>query len=180
MAEHHSIKVRIKHYKDRKNLLLYYRDPVTEKLVTRSAKTSRIRDAEREAAKWEEELAAGLTRSHSSWEAFRERYDREHLAFKSPRTRESADSIFNHLERGAAPEQTAGDHERYAQPLCWPAARRGYEGQHDCRAPGAPAGGAELGVPQGPAAQGSEVRYAHCRESLPVLLRWRNSSVCWR
>jgi hypothetical protein len=42
-----TIHVRVKKYGDRRNLVLYYRDPVTENVVTRSAGTTRRREAER-------------------------------------------------------------------------------------------------------------------------------------
>lgn len=54
-----TIHVRVKKYGDRRNLVLYYRDPVTENVVTRSAGTTRRREAERAAAQWERELRSG-------------------------------------------------------------------------------------------------------------------------
>ncbi len=81
MATHHSIKVHIQRYADRKNLLLYYFDPVSGKRRTRSAGTHVQSKAERAAALWERELNEGGTAdSRISWSDFRHRYEHEHLA----------------------------------------------------------------------------------------------------
>ena len=62
--------------------MLRYRDPVTSQERTRSAGTENRREAERAAARWEEELATSPTdapRGALTWDVFADLYDREHL-----------------------------------------------------------------------------------------------------
>ena len=53
------IKVHVVKFADRANLMMRYTDPISGKQVARSTGTSRKRDAERVAAKWEAELREG-------------------------------------------------------------------------------------------------------------------------
>jgi len=73
------IRVYVVKYPDRKNLVMRYRDPLTEKHVQRSARTSKQKEAERKAAKWESELQDGRYHkpSRTTWEEFREKYELE-------------------------------------------------------------------------------------------------------
>ena len=96
-----TIHVRVKKYGDRRNLVLYYRDPVTENVVTRSAGTTRRREAERAAAQWERELRSGqhVVDQRITWASFRQRYENEYLSGKAMGTFKSASTAMNHLER---------------------------------------------------------------------------------
>ena len=51
------IRVHVVKYNTRRNLVMRYRDPVKHKQVARTTGTSRKRDAERIAAKWEAKTA---------------------------------------------------------------------------------------------------------------------------
>ena len=67
------IRVHVVKYPDRVNLVMRYDDPLTGKQVTRSSRTTRKREAERVAAKWEAELREGRYQktSRMSWADFR-------------------------------------------------------------------------------------------------------------
>jgi len=105
-AMNDEIRVHDVKYKTRQNLLMRYRDPVTHKQVARTTGSTRKRDAERIAAKWEAELREGRYQKPSriTWEEFRERYEHEKLATLSERTLESSDAAFNHLESEIDPK----------------------------------------------------------------------------
>jgi len=95
-----SIRVLLRLKPDRDNYQMYYVDPLTGQDVTRSARTTSVREAERAAAKWEAELEEQGTVSRvMAWEEFRIHYESTHLAGKAQRTRESAASAMNWLER---------------------------------------------------------------------------------
>ena len=96
-----AIHVRVKKYGDRRNLVLCYCDPITEKLVTRSAGTTRRREAERAAAQWERELRSGqhTVDQRISWASFRQRYENEYLSGKAMATFKAASTAMNHLQR---------------------------------------------------------------------------------
>lgn len=80
-------------------LQLYYVDPLTGKDRTRSTKTIDKKEAERQAALWEQELAAsGPSNGPIHWDAFRLRFEQEKLAHAPPRTRHSYYNALNKLE----------------------------------------------------------------------------------
>lgn len=89
--------------------MLRYVDPITGKQKSRSAGTSNWRDAEREAAKWERDLASGQYQKSSrlSWSEFRERYELEKLNSLSDHTAAATGTAFNHLERIVDPKNLA-------------------------------------------------------------------------
>ncbi len=89
------------HGKGRKNLVMYYVDPVTEKTVTRSARTDDRTQAQRAAAVWQDELNTGRYQAplRITWKDFRERYEAEKLSTLAPGTQEAARTALNHLER---------------------------------------------------------------------------------
>ena len=101
-----TIKVHVVKYKTRPNLVMRYIDPLTGKQVAKTANTTRRRDAERAAAKWEAELREGRYQkpSRMTWAEFRKRYAAEKLATLSPRTLEAFDAAANHLERVVDPK----------------------------------------------------------------------------
>lgn len=99
------IKVTVVQFGDRPTLQMQYRDPYTRRKVTRSAKTSNRRDAERSAAKWEAELREGRYHAPSriTWEAFRERYEAEVLPGLAKTTDEKVSTVFNSIEKHISP-----------------------------------------------------------------------------
>ena len=105
MAEHHSINVHVVDY-DRKSLYMRYRDLQTGKQHTRSTGTSKRRDAERAAAKWEAELREGRYHapSKTTWIEFRERYEREVLLSHKQTSHAKACIVLGQLERILKPK----------------------------------------------------------------------------
>lgn len=67
-----SITVYVVKYRDRDNLVMRYRCPLTNKQVSRSTGTTRRKEAERIAAKWEAELREGRYQrtNRMAWEEF--------------------------------------------------------------------------------------------------------------
>jgi integrase len=92
------IRVLVKNPSDRTNLQLYYVNPLTGVVETRSARTADPREAQREAARWEAELVAGTSPSATTWEAFRMRFETEHLAALSRKTQMSYATALNWFE----------------------------------------------------------------------------------
>jgi integrase len=101
------IRVTVIRYGDRANLVLAYTDPVSGKRQTKSAGTSKEKDAWKRAAEWEEELRAGplCPPSKVTWQAFRERYEAEHLATLAPETRHKARYTLDRVERVLNPDR---------------------------------------------------------------------------
>ncbi|MEZ6049172.1 MAG: site-specific integrase [Planctomycetaceae bacterium] len=100
------IKVHVVDY-GRKNLVLRYMDPMTEKFKTKSAETKNRKEAEKAAARWEAELRSGNYKvpSRISWEDFRERYENEHVTALSTDTMDKVNSVFNVFERIVSPKK---------------------------------------------------------------------------
>lgn len=88
---------------------LYYEDPVTEERHWRSARTTDRRTAERAAARWEADLAAGVTPhlDRLTWSAFRERFEAEHLSGLADKTARAYRTALNALEREIHPARLA-------------------------------------------------------------------------
>lgn len=101
------IKVTVRSYPNRENLVLCFTDPVSNKRRTKSAGTSNEKDAWKAAAKWEEELRSGphCPPSRVTWADFRKRYEAEHLATLAPATRSHVSTAFNHLEHQLNPDR---------------------------------------------------------------------------
>ncbi len=99
------IRVHVIQEKDRKNLTLRFRDPVTGKHVKRSARTASRKEAERYAHQWEHDLNEGRYQapSKTTWEVFREQYASEHLAGLAPATVERATVALDLFERIVSP-----------------------------------------------------------------------------
>lgn len=96
-------------YPDRKFLVLRHRDPFSGKTITRSARTTNRREAERRAAAWEGELLQGKTNLSTSisWAAFRERYETEVVASLAEKTGRKIDTVFDAVERILQPRKLA-------------------------------------------------------------------------
>jgi hypothetical protein len=71
------VKVYVVDLKDRDNLTMKYTDPETGKNVRRSTGTTKRKEADKIAAKWEAELQEGRyqKRSRMSWEEFCEQFE---------------------------------------------------------------------------------------------------------
>ena len=95
------IQVTVVRYPDRRSFMMRYIDPVTGKQKARSTATTNRREAERAAAKWEQELHQGTyrPRRNITWAEFRERYEAEKLATLASSTQKTAATSLNHLER---------------------------------------------------------------------------------
>ncbi|EAQ79709.1 tyrosine-type recombinase/integrase [Blastopirellula marina] len=76
------IKVLITQRDDRKFWQAYYVDPITGKQKFKSTGETSKREAERAAAKWEQDLREGRYKAPSkvTWEEFRERFETQHVA----------------------------------------------------------------------------------------------------
>lgn len=81
------IRVIVRAKPDRKPLQLVYVCPLTGKDITKSAKTSDWKEAERRAALWQVEVESGKTPGRISWDGFRLRFEEEFLEGKPPGTR---------------------------------------------------------------------------------------------
>ena len=94
------IEVGVRYRTDRKYLQLWYRDPFTGRIKTKSAGTDSPRKAERAAAEWQAELAEsqGAT-DRVSWDCFRRRMEDEFLIDKAPRSRPEYRHAMDKFER---------------------------------------------------------------------------------
>ncbi len=98
-----TIRVYVRKQKDRDSLTLYYYDPVTRRVKSRSAGSADRKAAERAAADWERELLDFLGSDGSGWQAFRQRFRDEHLAFKADNTRAAYQTALTSFENFAKP-----------------------------------------------------------------------------
>jgi hypothetical protein len=82
-------------------------DPETGKTRSKTTKTNRRREAERQAGKLESDLAAGKLSATTkiSWADFRERYESEYVSGLADRTGEAVFSIFGIVERISNPQK---------------------------------------------------------------------------
>jgi integrase len=100
---------------------MFWQDPLTRRRKTKTATAKGEREAIREAAKLEEQLAGDFSGRTVSWEEFRDRFDAEHLAQKAHRTAQSYTSALNvfEAEMGTPPLSsiTADVISRYAAKL---------------------------------------------------------------
>lgn len=100
------IKVTVVRFPDRKALMLRYVDPLTGKQKHKSARTTIMRDAEREAGKWEKELREGTyCGSRITWDDFRRRYEDEVLSGLAIKTDCKVQGVFNAVEKHLNPQR---------------------------------------------------------------------------
>lgn len=100
--------VRVTRYKDRKNLVLWWRDPITDRVKTRSAGTHKQREAEREAARLENKLRANeVVDERITWNVFRERVEDEKLPGLADKSQEAYRTAMNVLEDLIDPNRLA-------------------------------------------------------------------------
>jgi len=108
-----AIKVWVAEFGDRAHYQLQWRDPITNRLRTKSTrirKSGLARDrkvAERMAGELEAKLNAGeaVIPSKFLWEEFRKRYQAEVVPGLAPRTGEKITSVFDRLEREINPRR---------------------------------------------------------------------------
>lgn len=94
------IKVYVSADASRSSLQMYYRDPLTGRNVRRSTSTKRMAEAQRAAARWEEEVNASRQNFGGiSWDVFRAKFTDEHLGTKSASTQGNFRHAFNRFER---------------------------------------------------------------------------------
>lgn len=104
-----AIKVHVIKYPDRPRLMMRYRDPDSGKQIARSTGTTKQRDAERAAAKWEAELREGRYNKPSkmTWQEFREQFGRDVIDGLKGGTATTYDSTLNVFERTVRPGKLA-------------------------------------------------------------------------
>jgi hypothetical protein len=104
----HEIKVHVVNY-GRKNFYMRYLDSVTGKQVPRSTGTSKRKEADRVAAKWEHDLQEGRYQSPSKigWAEFRIQYEDEVLPGLAEKTAGKVYAMFNAIERILNPQKLA-------------------------------------------------------------------------
>jgi len=102
-------RVLVRQKADRKFLQLYYVDQLTGLDVTKSSRTTDWDDAQRAAARWEEELEQTVAFEDVSWEQFRYIFESEHMAGKSKGARKTMSAAMNHLEEAIGCARRAAD-----------------------------------------------------------------------
>ena len=107
MREENEIKVTVCYYKDRKNLVLRYIDPISNRHKTKSAKTGDEAEAIKAAGKWEDELRSGRYQppNRMTWAEFRKRYEAEHLSTLALGTQITAKCSLDIVERELSPDR---------------------------------------------------------------------------
>lgn len=93
---------------------MQYRDQSTGNKVRRSCGTSKRREAERMAAKWEQELRAGVDHNAGKidWDIFREKYQFEAASSLAEKTQQKIESVLNVYERMMKPRKLGDIDER--------------------------------------------------------------------
>ncbi|MBD3672899.1 MAG: site-specific integrase [Planctomycetaceae bacterium] len=100
-----SIKVRVFKRSDRKYYEAQWVDPITGRKKTRSTKKTSQRDADRFAAKLEDELINGpdLDPAKIKWSDFRSRYESEYASTLAEKTQQKIGTAFNSFEELVSP-----------------------------------------------------------------------------
>ena len=103
------IRVKVNSYGPGRPLGMVYTDPTSGKKVARSTGTRNRREAERQAAVWEDELRSGryAARSRVTWQEFRERFASDKLAGMPESSRLAYNTALDHLERDKEPDRLA-------------------------------------------------------------------------
>lgn len=112
-----AIRVRIFRRKGRANYEAQWEDPISGKKKTRSTGTGRRRDAERFAARVEDELKAGtFEKTIVTWERFLQRFETEFMPSKAPRSQAKIRVTINLINRLLSPKTlTSLNEEAIAQ-----------------------------------------------------------------
>ncbi len=108
------VTVWVQQFKDRKNLMLQWVDPLTRRRRSESAETADPEEAERKRADKEYELNHGLHAepSRMTWETFRELFETEYLSGARWNTRQGYGDTFDLFERLCHPGKLASINER--------------------------------------------------------------------
>lgn len=104
-----TIRVHVVEYKDRANLVMRYRCPLTGKQVQKSSGTKRKKEAAKRAAQWEAEINEGRYK-HSprmGWQEFREFYEDSTAPTMKASTAERYAITFNAFEHYCRPQRVA-------------------------------------------------------------------------
>jgi len=110
------VSVHVSRYADRKNLVLWWRDPVSDKIKTKSAGTHRESEAERAAERLERKLESySIADDRITWARFRERVEDEKLPPLASNTRDAYASAMNSLENLCDPRRLSA----LARPQAW-------------------------------------------------------------
>lgn len=101
------IRVHVVKYTSNVNFMMRFKDPLTGKQIARTTGTTKKREAERIAAKWEAELQEGRYRKRSSmtWEEFREYHDKHILSGMGVGSAGAYESSLNVFTRLAKPQK---------------------------------------------------------------------------
>jgi integrase len=101
-------------FPDRKNLMLQWKDPGTNKVKSKSAQTADPKEAESRRVDLESDLNNGryAEASRMSWERFRELFEEEFLPGRRPSTRDNYRDTLNVFERLCNPRNLRGITER--------------------------------------------------------------------
>ena len=96
-----TVRVHLIREKDRQNLTMRYRDPVTGKHVKKSSGTSNQKEALKLAAQWEAAINESRYRAplKTTWDQFRDRYEVEHLARLAAGTQDRAKRALDLFEQ---------------------------------------------------------------------------------
>jgi integrase len=102
-----TIRVHVVKYPDRKNFVMRYMDPTTNRQVQRSTCTASKKEASKVAAKWEAELQEGRYSkpTYITWEEFREHHYKHILSGMKASTAGAYDSSLNVFERLVNPKR---------------------------------------------------------------------------
>jgi integrase len=93
-------RVNVRKKPDRSHYQLYFIDPLTGQERTKSAKTTDLKAARLEAARWQVELeSSGSNGKAMNWEQFRQRFQDEHLVHCEKRSRVPVNAAMNHFEK---------------------------------------------------------------------------------
>ena len=95
-----AINVNVVKFPDRDNYMLRFTDPLSGKRKHQNSGTSNKKEAERAAARWEDELKTGKYKSteNLTWEEFRDLFEDRYLKRKSQAYWSSFQAAFNNLE----------------------------------------------------------------------------------
>ncbi len=103
------IKVHLLKRPGRRNYMMRYLDPLTNKHVSKSAGTPNLRDAQKEAGKWEEEVMSGgyVPTGKWKWGDFRQYYSVNGLAGVADTSAASYETTLNQFEKLTSPQWLA-------------------------------------------------------------------------
>jgi integrase len=105
-----SIKVTVVSFGSDRPLMLRWIDPATGQRKFKSAKTRKAKDAQRAAARLEEDLRNGklATNARMNWQDFVVKYSEQVLPGRAEKTRRIVATVFNAVDRLVKPERLGG------------------------------------------------------------------------